>query len=600
MPVPPQPDSGSPEPAYGKLRRLCVAANAAARRHPRWCIGLGIGAVMLYSAFLLIAGAVAQKFSYPERILDRIRIHFTSARDSDSETVTWSEKFSNIHTLQIAKIDIGNGLGWGGGLAEASGNIIFSSAKGRFGYLDTNHRLHPLEFTVPMNLSALRANPHYSDPLYAYSSIRVAGLLAVQQDPTHFTLYVSHHYFKQDCIQFKVSSIQLAADPQGVRASDPTWKEVYVARPNCIRDKDKSWHFVGEQAGGRLALLDSNTLLVSVGDHQFDGFNDARSVSMDPDTDLGKIIAVNLNDKSSRIFASGIRNPQGLTITRDGRIWETEHGPQGGDEVNLIIEGNNYGWPKVTYGMNYGYPRRYWPFDPEPGGHDGYAKPAFAFVPSIGISNIVEPNETEFPDWHHILIVSSLRAGSLFVLRTEGDRIVYSEPIYMDGDRVRDIVSLHNGELAYLSDSGKLVLVRNAERHTGNEKSFSVTGLTSLSKPFPEEFTSAEGSPVDRGRHMFISVCGRCHKLDGTVGAGPPLNGVVGRRVGSVPGFTYSSTLANYDGPWTSELLVSFLTDPDRKFHGTAMPIAPISWAEVPNIVRFLETTQPGRSESTK
>ena len=59
---------------------------------------------------------------------------------------------------------------------------------------------------------------------------------------------------------------------------------------------------------------------------------------------LGKIIAISLSTGEGRVYASGLRNPQGLTVARDGRVWETEHGPRGGDEVNLIREGGNYGW----------------------------------------------------------------------------------------------------------------------------------------------------------------------------------------------------------------------------------------------------------------
>ena len=135
-----------------------------------------------------------------------------------------------------------------------------------------------------------------------------------------------------------------------------------------------------------------DTILVSVGDHQFDGFYDSRAVAMDPATDLGKLIELNIKTGVSRHFARGLRNPEGLTIARDGRIWESEHGPQGGDEINLMVEGRNYGWPIVTYGMAYGYPPKNWPFNPRPGGHDGYTRPRFAFVPAIAPTNMVAPD----------------------------------------------------------------------------------------------------------------------------------------------------------------------------------------------------------------
>jgi cytochrome c len=88
--------------------------------------------------------------------------------------------------------------------------------------------------------------------------------------------------------------------------------------------------------------------------------------------------------------------------------------------------------------------------------------------------------------------------------------------------------------------------------------------------------------------------------LDGDVGAGPPLNGVVGRKIGSYPGFGYSDTLSHHDGAWTRDALISFLTDPDRNFKGTKMPLAPISWTQIPNIITFLETIKPGGLPSGK
>ncbi len=576
------------------LARVCNAAVRWASRRPRLAIFLAFCCFAGYSIALtgagVVAGVEAQKRDYPAKLRDRLK-GFVAKRD---QTVRWTKRLTNSHTLEIARVRIGNGLGYGGGLAEIAGNLLFASSKGRFGYLDTRNHIHPLDITVPMNLEALRQSPHYEDPLYKYTSMRVADLLVVQTSPAHFVLYVTHHSYKPNCMQFKVSSIEIEADAEGIRVKGQNWEEVFVARPHCIRDKDRSWRFVGEQAGGRLVQLDADSLLLSIGDHQFDGFNDAWAAPMDAETDLGKIVKIDLRTGQSRIYATGLRNPQGLTVARDGRVWETEHGPQGGDEVNLIREGANYGWPIVTYGMNYGYPRRAWPFNPVSGSHDGYTPAAFAFVPGVGISNIIEPDPAEFPNWQDSLIASSLSGNKLFLLRIEGDRVVYAEQIKADRDRVRDIISMRNGQIAYLSDKGDLVFIRNAERHEGNQRDFPSIVISSLSNPFPEELPPSAMGPVELGRHMYLGVCASCHALDGGIGIGPPLNGVVGRRVGSVSGYGYSRALAGYDGLWTRELLTSFLTDPDRHFHGTKMPIAPISWTQVPNIISFLQTTRPG------
>lgn len=80
-----------------------------------------------------------------------------------------------------------------------------------------------------------------------------------------------------------------------------------------------------------------------------------------------------------------------------GTLWSTEHGPRGGDEINVLEEGEHYGWPMVTYGTRYG--NQDWPANPNQGRHLGYQAPVYAFVPSIGISNLIQIENELFPYW---------------------------------------------------------------------------------------------------------------------------------------------------------------------------------------------------------
>ncbi|MGE0045193.1 MAG: PQQ-dependent sugar dehydrogenase [Hyphomonadaceae bacterium] len=478
-----------------------------------------------------------------------------------------------------------------------NGNIVFASPLGRFGYLNDENVLAPLDLRVPMGLERLRESPLMEDPLFSIGEFRTHDLFARDAGNGRWELYASFSRFqRENCFQFVVARTMLETTEHGVRPVDGEWEDVFVARPGCIRYKDHSWRFIGTQASGRMQMLNETTMLISVGDHQFDGFNDAWNAPMDPETDIGKIVALDLTTRQSRIYASGFRNPQGLVVRRDGTIWETEHGPQGGDEINNVREGANYGWPLVTYGMNYGYPRRNWPTDPRPGHHEGYERPAWAFTPSVGTSNLIEADPDEFPNWRGDLLLTSLRASTLFHVRTYENRVIYIEPVHVFGrERLRDIISRRDGTIVIMTDLGSLIFVRNAERHADAPREFTVTGLSTLSDPLPEEAPIDDtGPPVPRGRQMYSIGCAQCHSLAGEIGIGPPLNGVVGRRVGAVEGYGYSPALANYDGVWTEELLRSFITEPERHFRGTTMPPASISWIEAPNIIAFLRTTQLG------
>ena len=142
----------------------------------------------------------------------------------------------------------------------------------------------------------------------------------------------------------------------------------------------------------------------------------------------------------------------------DNNIWATDHGPQGGDELNLIKKGQNYGWPQVTYGINHG--NREWPLNKEQGTHDDFVKPVFAWVPSIAISNLIRLDKTtKFPLWGGDLLIGSLRGKSLLRVRMgDENNVAYIETIRI-GHRIRDLTTLDDQSLALLTDGGRMVIV---------------------------------------------------------------------------------------------------------------------------------------------
>lgn len=154
------------------------------------------------------------------------------------------------------------------------------------------------------------------------------------------------------------------------------------------------------------------------------------------------------------IWTYGNRNPQGLDFDpRTGLLWETEHGPRGGDELNVIKRGVNYGWPVITYGMNY---------DGSPitanTAREGMEQPVTYWVPSIAVCGIDFYEGTLFPKWTGNLFVSSLAQQELRRLVIAGDKVVSQEVILKDIGRLRDVQCAPDGSIwVAVNDPGSII-----------------------------------------------------------------------------------------------------------------------------------------------
>jgi glucose/arabinose dehydrogenase/cytochrome c2 len=557
----------------------------------RLSIGLALVGLVATSA---AAGYWAAERDVPQKIVSRYLSPTVEGSlrglglASDDLAAAWVPLLTNRHALEIARFPVVRGdapMAWA--LAPVGDGLVFASRHGQLGYLDAAYRFSSLEIETPMRLDALRDSELGRDPVFDFAEMRTFDLLAIETAPRRYDLYASYARFADGCFEIAVSRTPLEAAEEGVRAVTRDWEDVYVARP-CLPSKDVGMRFAGHEGGGRLVLKDADTLLLSLGVYQFDDVSVGQLAGQDPSTDLGKLVAISLSTGEARIYASGFRNPQGLLVASDGRIWETEHGPHGGDEINLIRDGGNYGWPLATYGMGYGAPPRDWPFSSTPRTHDGYDEPAFVFTPSIGVSNVVETDPNEFPRWRNSLVVGSLAGGTLYVLPIEGDRLLGAEPIPL-GARLRDIVVLADGRLAIATDAGELIFVRNAEKRR-DDATLVATGVSGLAAP-PDEL-GWDVDPRVRGARVFHYQCGSCHGVMGEISIGPPLDGVIGRRVGAVDGYGYSQAMSGFNGSWSRGLLRSFLTDPDTRFAGTIMPRLDLPDYYLDDLIRYLDSTE--------
>jgi hypothetical protein len=341
----------------------------------------------------------------------------------------------------------------GGAIAAFGDGFLLVNATGELYRLSwvsgvNTLRSERLPFSVPFNRKELLATTTDND---ATKPFRITDLL-VDDRGGDTLIYVSHHHWNSQarCVSLRVSKTVMSS----ARSSNApaVWDTVFDSQP-CLT-LGEMWPRSGggaDESGGRMARHPQG-LLLSVGDHGFNGLEDTPAFSQDPGVSYGKILLIDEAGKAAP-FSIGHRNPQGLTVANDGRIWESEHGPEGGDEINLIVKGGNYGWPLVTYGTD--YRSDVWPLSPDSRNHGTVREPAVAFVPSIGPSEILQLRSSYLPHWSGDLLLASLRAGMVYRVRTSGDAVAYTEIINVDM-RVRDLAEGRDGRIAIWSDDGQV------------------------------------------------------------------------------------------------------------------------------------------------
>ncbi|HEV7730811.1 MAG TPA: PQQ-dependent sugar dehydrogenase [Candidatus Binatia bacterium] len=217
--------------------------------------------------------------------------------------------------------------------------------------------------------------------------------------------------------------------------------------------------------GSRLVFRPDGSLFVTVGE-RFDHRDQAQVMS----STLGKVVRIGADGVVPRdnpfagkppaapaIWSSGHRNVQAAALQPGtNRLWTVEHGPEGGDELNHPEAGRNYGWPVISYGVNYDGTRV-----SDATEKPGMEQPVYYWDPVIAPSGATFYTGTAFPEWHGHLLVGSLTPGGLVRLVLENDRVALEER-YRDGEldtRIRDVVQGPDGHVYLLTDrrSGKIL-----------------------------------------------------------------------------------------------------------------------------------------------
>jgi cytochrome c2 len=362
----------------------------------------------------------------------------------------------------------------------------------------------------------------------------------------------------QECYRSRVSWLPLPSRISSIRDADVAagdWNLLYQTSP-CLPFNESRELMMAYMAGGRVAFKAPNLVYLGSGEYHREGIYRPDAEIQSDASDYGKTIEINIDTNTARHLSKGHRNLQGVTLDAKGRLWTTEHGMRGGDELNLIVEGENYGWPLENMGALYsGIPA---PSPSGPGRHTTYRAPVYAWVPSAAVSSIALL-EGFHDAWDGDLLIGSLKARTLFRARIQDDRLVYLEPIPI-GQRIRDVMQWGPDRIALWLDLNEIIILEIEPR---------VNPLDGIADQLIRDGVD---SGLAKRAEETLTSCSECHSYEANIhGAGPSLAGVVGQPVAGTAFENYSTALRALPGDWTAERLAAFITAPEAVTEGTSM-----------------------------
>ena len=284
------------------------------------------------------------------------------------------------------------------------------------------------------------ANRRINDSRFAINDI---GVLSQSSSSIRFLVSYPRLGSERNCVEVVVEQLDLNPATQKVRRVS-NW---LITKP-CVPIS------AVQHTSGRFAVIDQNTAYVTIGDLGYTQISDRRKRG-----DLGSIFKVSA--KSAVKVSQGHRNAQGIVLFNNKDLLAAEHGPRGGDEINLIKQGSDYGWPFVTYGQPYGAGDYVRPT--RTGTHVGFVEPLTYWVPSIAPTELVQLPNDGWGQWSNQLLLGTLREQSLVFLKLDQKLAVIDQQIVDVGERIRDLEVLPNGVAVATSDSGQLLLISLAK-----------------------------------------------------------------------------------------------------------------------------------------
>lgn len=349
----------------------------------------------------------------------------------------------------------------------------------------------------------------------------------------------------------------------------------------------------------RMLFLEDKTLLIAIPENNY-----YKQMAQQLSSHIGKIVRISRDGSVPpdnpflktpgalpEIWTYGHRVQTGMYRDPDtGEILEVEPGPRGGDELNVLKAGANFGWAKESWGFDYGGGLAA-PMQSGP----GMESPILVWTPSLTPSGLTRYRGSVYPEWDGDYFVGHLSGKVLERVRIEGRQVVLQEKMLMDLQERFRYIRVGPDNLIYIltdNQDGRILRLQPGKPRSDQlnlvahkvEQPMATTGWNlELLEP---------GDPI-LGKQAFLQHCVACHRVGSLIlggDIGPDLAGVYGRNAGAQPGFPYSAALANSPQSWDKFTLNFFLTDPSRYAPGTSMAISPVSDPEVRRqIVGFLK-----------
>ena len=528
----------------------------------------GIAPLIMFGLFFGLAflgGFIVGKGISPGQFYDAIHARIVG-RDSSGDEGTEGQ----IETIFL-QLEQDSGVvpverrGDGGGLTSFGDSVLLLTHEGRIFAARSGSDIIELPVAAPDNgLAGYRRvsqTEAYSEYIHQFDKFRYNDILHYRDDNQQ-GLVISYTEFDEARECYVTALAHLALDPAIELAADlvaaaDDWDVVFRTEP-CLPLKEQARAIEGHMAGGRIAFSTPSTIYLASGEYHWDGVVAPASVAQDPETHYGKVIAFDLATRSARVLSMGHRNTQGIAIDATGRLWVVEHGMRGGDELNLVTEGADFGWPVNTLGTAYSllpFPgvRSY-------GRHTDFTAPIFAWLPSVAPSNLTLIDRFH-PTWDGDLLMSSLRAQSLYRIRVRGERVLFAEHIAV-GHRIRYVHQHGDGRLVLWTDDKRLIFLR--------------PDTETFIARFVQSFIEHRTDWTDAQRNQFeatLGSCMECHSFEpGADSNSPGLASIFGAPIGETGYDYYTDALANLDGRWDRDNLRNYFADPQAFAPGTSMP----------------------------